>query len=65
MLVEALTGADEDDQYRLEVEEKMRAAFLCPAGQLPRKTGTPWPLDRDPPWIEDPDWQPEDRGPVD
>lgn len=46
-------------------EEQMRAAFLCPAGQLPRKTGTPWPLDRAPPWDQDPNWQPEDRGPVD
>ncbi|MBU3029789.1 pentapeptide repeat-containing protein [Paracoccus marinaquae] len=43
-------------------EERMRAEFLCAPGEAPRKTGTPWPLDRDPPWVEDPGWMPQDRG---
>jgi uncharacterized protein YjbI with pentapeptide repeats len=24
--------------------------FFCPPGEVPRKTGTPWPVDTDPPW---------------
>ncbi len=45
-------------------ESAVRSQFICAAGTLPRKTGTPWPLDKSPPWETDPDWQPEDRGPV-
>lgn len=46
-------------------EDDMRADFLCKPGTLPQKTGTPWPLDKPPPWETDPNWQPEDRGPMD
>ncbi|MDP5216594.1 pentapeptide repeat-containing protein [Ruegeria sp. 2205SS24-7] len=45
-------------------EDDMRADFLCKPGTRPQKTGTPWPVDQPPPWESDPNWQPEDRGPV-
>lgn len=43
---------------------ELRAAFQCAPGEAPRKAGTPWPPDRDPPWVEDPNWTPADRGEV-
>ncbi|MEX0349777.1 MAG: pentapeptide repeat-containing protein [Paracoccaceae bacterium] len=46
-------------------EDDVRADLLCKPGARPRKTGTPWPVDQPPPWESDPNWQPEDRGPVD
>ncbi|MFV0360620.1 hypothetical protein, partial [Tropicimonas sp.] len=36
--------------------------FRCAPGEVPKMTGTPWPLNRDPPWVEDPNWKAEDRG---
>ncbi|MGB0662101.1 MAG: hypothetical protein ACPGNV_18250 [Mangrovicoccus sp.] len=33
-------------------EDQLRQAYLCAPGQMPMKTGTPWPADRDPPWVE-------------
>jgi uncharacterized protein YjbI with pentapeptide repeats len=33
-----------------ESEQDIRARYLCAPGEVPRKSGTPWPLDADPPW---------------
>lgn len=37
-------------------EESIRdpiRGWFCASGERPAKTGTPWPLDRDPPWVEE------------
>ncbi|MFV0386242.1 pentapeptide repeat-containing protein [Paracoccus sp. (in: a-proteobacteria)] len=64
VLAHSPRGMNTDRLRQTMTEDEMRAAFLCAPGEVPQKTGTPWPLDREPPWEEDPDWRPLDRGPV-
>ncbi|MEM7641789.1 MAG: pentapeptide repeat-containing protein [Pseudomonadota bacterium] len=60
----AIRGEPNDQLRGRMTEPVLRKAFLCAPGEVPQKTGTPWPLDLPPPWETDPNWVPEDRGPV-
>ncbi|MCA8879789.1 MAG: pentapeptide repeat-containing protein, partial [Rhodobacteraceae bacterium] len=40
----------EPSRYGFESADDLRAAFLCGPGEVPLKTGAPWPVDAAPPW---------------